>query len=353
MMEYDDLLLKYALNSKNYKQWRKEHAKVFGELFLQAFEKNEEAQIHLTAALINISQRRFADAFPKLNVLESICTSDYDEAVVCYFLGLNYELLNNEDKMNEYYEKLRRSHASFEFPIAFHPYYRTAKFSQRDSECSKAVYYYRKALEIYDGRALTDKVKSGAGQIIYDIATIYLYMHEYDECDRFLRLSEEYDPSQNQQRNYVKAILYAVQNKISESNSLAEGMNGFFRQYLDPMLAAIKGGTDLHYCICAQDRSGYNDFWIWLINNKTSIENLLENKADEAARIISDKITALMPFMKRRLDCRIEYRDGAVTLYLKNYSVKTLVAEYEALISLKPKSISDWTFTTVNWYEEY
>ena len=46
------------------------------------------------------------------------------------------------------------------------------------------------------------------------------------------------------------------------------------------------------------------------------------------------------------------YND-TVILYLKNYSVKTLIAEYEAMILLKPQSLSDWTVRTVKWLEEY
>ena len=42
------------------------------------------------------------------------------------------------------------------------------------------------------------------------------------------------------------------------------------------------------------------------------------------------------------------YND-TVILYLKNYSVKTLIA----LILLKPQSLSDWTVRTVKWLEEY
>ncbi len=352
MSDFDDLLLKYALNSKNYNQWRKEHTKMFGEIFSHAFDGNKEAQIHLTAALINTSQRNFEGALLKLNAMESICSNEYDEAVISYFIGLNFELVGNEEKMMEYYEKVKASNTSFVFPMPFHPYYRTAKLAQRDSECSKAVYYYRKALEIYDGRYL-DKIKSSASQIIYDIATVCLYMHEYEECEKYLNLSEKYDPVDNQQRNYVKAILYAVQNRISESNFLAEGMNRFFREYLDPTLRAIQNGEDLHYCICTQDRSGYTDFWVWMADNKSDLEQLLENDPDEVKRIISDKLTELMPFMKRRMDCRIAFSNGTVVLHLKNYSVKTLIAEYEALISCKPEYMSDWTVRSVKWFEEY
>ncbi len=353
MSDYDELLKKYALKDSNYKKWRKEHTKMFGEIFSEAFKDNLEAQIHLTAALINISGRNFDAAFPKLNILEDVSISKYDRTVVNYFLGLNYELCGNEERMNYYYERLREQEVDFIFPLAFHPYYRTAKFAQRDSECSKSVYYYRKALSFYDGRTFDDKVSASASQIIYDIATVYLYMHEYEECERFLSRSEEINPLDNQQRNYVKAILFAVQNGFSESYSLAERMNRFFREYLDPMLDAIKENRDLHYCICDQDRSGYEEFWNWLTLNKEKLENLLASNIEEASRLISEKLTSTLSFMKRKLDCRIEHNEENATLYLKNYSVKTLMSEYEALISLKPKSFCDWNFVSVNWFENY
>ena len=353
MYDYDELLKKYALSDSNYQQWRREHTKIFGEIFSSAFEDSVEAQIDLTAALINISKRGFESAFPKLEALENVCNTEFDRAVVYYFLGLNYELVGNEEKMYEYYDGLIKSSVSFVFPIQFHPYYRTAKFAQRESECSKAIYYYRKALSFYDGRAIDEKIRASASQIIYDLATIYLYMHEYDECERFLKLSEEYNPDEDQQRNYVKAILLAAENKFSECYSVAEGMNRFYREYLDPMLDAINNHADLHYCVCLQDRSKHIEFWNWLAINKSEFEKLLIDGCDKLSDVISKKITELFSFMKRRLYCRIERNENSVTVYLKNYSVKTLISEYEALISEKPEMLSNWKFESVNWFENY
>ena len=70
--DFYDELKKYALDNGNYKKWRKEHTKVFGKLFADAFSESEEAQICFTAALINISQRTFEQAMPKLDMLEGI-----------------------------------------------------------------------------------------------------------------------------------------------------------------------------------------------------------------------------------------------------------------------------------------
>lgn len=354
MEDYYEILKQYALNDNNYKGWRKEHTKIFGEIFSSAFAENTEAQIHLTAALINISKRNFAGAMPKLDILEAICTNDFDEAVVSYFKGLNHELLANEKEMNEYYENLRRSDVSLVFPLPFHPYYRTAKFAQRDSECSKAIFYYKKALEFYDGTVPNAKNKSTVSQIIYDIATLHLYTHDYEDCKSFLELSEKYDPTENQQRNFVTAILHAVQGRKSECYALVEGMNRFFRENLEPAVEAIFAGLDLHYCVVPQDRSAYGDFWSYMDSRKNELEELVfDEKTEDAQKIISGQLSEVLSFMKRNIDCRIDISDGCITVYCKNYRVKTLVSEYHALFSEKSDSLDKWHFISVNEFENY
>jgi len=354
MEDYNDLLKEYALNNENYQNWRSEHTKMFGKLFSAAFEENKEAQIHFTAALINISQRNFKNAMPKLQVLESICETENDFNAIYYFTGLNHEMMENESKMNEYYEKLATSKAPLIFPIALHPYYRTAKFAQRDSECTKAVFYYRKALTFYDGTVPDAKTKAVISHIIYDIATIYLYMHEYDECKRFLDLSEKYDSSDNQHITYVNSILCAVLGKTKECKLLLKKMNAFLRRNCEPMTEAIFSKNDPHYCIVPQDRTGYNDFWNYLISQKDSLEHMINSeKTLDAQKIISEKLSDTLSFMKRQLACKIEVSNNRITVLCKNYRVKTLVEEYNALFSHKPQNFNDWNFISVNEFENY
>ncbi len=355
MEDYHELLKGYALNDKNYKAWRKEHTKIFGEIFSCAFTENEEAQIHLTAALINISQRNFEAAMLKLDILESICMNDYDCAVVNFFIGLNHELLGNENKMNEYYENLGCSNISFVFPLPFHPYYRTAKFAQRDSECSKAIFYYKKALSFYDGVTdLNAKNKSLISQIIYDIATLYLYMHKYDECEKFLSLSNTYDSSENQQRTYVTAILYAVQGRVNDSRNLLDTMSSFLRMNCEPMIEAITAKKDPHYCVVEQDKSAHTDFWNKLIEHKADLEKLVASKKNlDVQKNVSEILSTTLSFMKRQIACRIEASDVMITVYCKNYYVKTLIEEYESLFSIKPNELNNWRFVSVNEFENY
>ncbi len=347
--DFDNLLMQYALNDKNYKKWRMEHTKVFGKTFSSAFADNPEAQIHLTAALINICSRNFAAACPKLDILEKICVNDFDEAVVIYFKGLNFEMLAKETEMCEYYERLKNCTVSLSFPFAFHPYYRTAKFAQRDSECSKAIYYYKKALEFYDGTVPDESQKSTVSKIIYDIATLYMVMHQYNDSEAFLKISEQYDPSENSQRNYVKAVLFAVLGKEDEARGLAEGLNSFYREHLDPMITAITNGTDPHYCETKQDRSGYEEFWCRLLQVKPKLEAIIsKGRTSDAEEILSSRLSNTLAFMKRKLDCRIEMTEDEITVKCKNYRVKTLMKEYEALFSKKPSQFDSWRFSSVD-----
>jgi len=349
-----ELLTAYTLNDENYRKWREEHTKIFGELFSSAFEENAEAQIHLTAALINICMRNFTEAIPKLTLLESIAVSDYDRSVVNYFLGLNYEMLEDEEKMNEYYQKLTSFDIPFAFPISMHPYYRTAKFAQRASECTKSIFYYQKALSLYDGTIPNEKTKAGASQIIYDIATVYLYMHEYDKCEKFLGLSKEYDSRENQHRTYVTAILYAVQGKQKECQKLLNKMSAFLKRNCKPMTDNILAGKDMHYCSVPQDREHYSDFWHSITLNKHELEKeLLSGDAEKVQALISDQLSSTLAFMKRRLDCLVEIQDSLITVYCKNYFVKTLMTEYEFLFLQKPEALENWKFISANHFENH
>ena len=106
--EFAELMREYALDNENYKQWREIHGKAFGDVFLAAFEESAEAQIHLTAALIKISKRDFNGGLSTLLMLESVCFNDFDCAALSYFIGLCYELLENEPQMNKYYEQMQK-----------------------------------------------------------------------------------------------------------------------------------------------------------------------------------------------------------------------------------------------------
>lgn len=352
--DFYDELKKQALDSDNYKKWREEHTKVFGTLFSDAFSESEEAQICFTAALISISQRQFDKAMPKLDMLEGMITSESDEAAIYYFKGLNYEMLGKCELMEEYYEKLKDLSSIPKFLLSLHPYYRTAKFAQRDSECSKSMHYYRKALDLYRDVKLDAHVSSVASHIVYDIATLCLYMHEYDQCEHFLEFSYKYDKSKNPQRDYVKAILLALKGKRAECEKLVRGLNLFLKGNCQAMTKAIFNGTDLHYCIVPQDRSQHGGFWRSFENDAGGFRAMAaDGRYSELEESISAMLTRVFGFMKRTLECRVETVGETVVVKCKNYRVKTLIAEHKELFAMMPNELSDFAFLSVEEFERF
>ena len=342
---YEELSM---FENENYQNWRKVHARAFGDLFENAFAENDEAQMCLTAALNNISKRNFDAAIPTLDMLEKIYSDEADEIAINYFKGLNYEMLGDEEKMTEYYEKLKSASDTPKFNIGLHPYYRTAKFAQRDSECQKSFYYYRKALDFYNDAALSSHSLKIASDIVYQIATLCLYMHEYEECERFLGFSYLYDEEENQQRDYVKAILHAAKGESDECRKMIEGLDSFLKDSCISKTEAIQSGTDPHYCTVLQDRSQYEEFWNSIQRDFQALKSTIMNgKIREAEGLVSQRLTEAMPFMNRKLDCKIEEENGIILVKCKNYYTKSLIAEYDALFSKKPTKLRNVEFVSV------
>lgn len=351
---FEELLNQFALDDKNYKNWRKIHTKAFGKVFSHAFKDNDAAQIHLTAALIKISQRAFEQAAPKLEELANMCATPFDSAALHYFTGLNHEMMGNLHEMNEHYEALGESPFHFEFPISFHPYYRTAKFAQRASECSKALYYYQKALEYYSQRELSKNDCYTASFILYDMATVYLYMHEYDAAERLLSASHQYSDTPNSQRDYVTAILYAIQGKKRECDTILENLPGFFQDSCKPMVSAIRAGTDPHYFAVPQDRSNYGKFAETLLSQQKKLKDLIvRDSLKEAEDIISDLFFRTFRFTGRVLECKILPHGEKITVHCKHYRIQTLIAEQEALFAMSREELPGWEFVPVSEFEPY
>jgi len=341
-------------NNENYIKWREIHTKAFGDIFSLAFSENESAQEHLTAALIHISKRNFTEALTLLQITEPLCINSFDKASVYYFKGLCHELLENEKEMSQYYRLFAETGIEACFPLPFHPYYRTAKNAQRDSECKKAIFYYRKALELYDGRTPSPKISATVSQIAFDVATVYLYDRDYSASEKFLKISRAYSPAQNLQRSYLAAVLCAVRGNAAECERLISTLNDTFKPSCEAITKSIFEGSDLHHCTVLQDRSGYPSFWRLLSQCKKRVESLLQSgDTENAQEIVSLLLSEAMPFAKRRLECRIARTQDRITVFCKTYRIKTLSAEYEALLKTKPKELADWSFEVVDYFESY
>lgn len=350
--DYFEQFKDYALNSKNYKNWRNEHTKVFGELFSLAFENNEDAQIQLTAALICISKQNFNASLPTLIALKEFCFNEFDEAVLAYFTGLNYEMMEKYNKMSEYYEIARMSNIPLKYPLYFHPYYRTAKFAQRKSECNKAIYYYQKALEFYNDQEKKDASPEIVSQIIYDVATIYTFIHKYEEAKKLIELSENYSSSENQHRDYISACLFALNGDFKSAKEKMNNMTPFLKQNCKIILDNIEAKSEKHYFSVPQDRSRYFDFIKTIDKSNEGLAQMLnEGKSNEAEAFMSNELTKTFSFADGDLKCRILLSKDEIIVKCKHYYSKTLMAEHEVLFSMANAKLSGWRFVSVDELE--
>ncbi len=340
-----------ARESENYKKWREVHTRAFGALYSEAFRDNSAAELQLTAALNNISGRKFEEAIPLLESAAQICTEDSDRAAVNTFLGMAYERLGDTEKMEECYELARASGARLEMVTQLHPYYYTAKMAQREMTFGKAVYYYQKALEFYDGQSPTGQAAETVSYIMYDLATIFVTTHRYDDCERFLKLSKSYSAAENQQRDYVYAILMAVLGKKEKSLSTLERLTPLLRDHGLPMAKAILEKRDPHYCVCPQDRSAYGGFIGFLKNNRKRIySDACRGDTESIEKELGRMLTEAMPFMRKKLDCRVSVGNGVMTVRCRNYYVRSLAAEHEYLLGEANKLSDMWDFVSVSEY---
>ncbi len=352
--EFYYLLKEQALDSDNYKQWRIIHGRAFGDIFLSAFEDNDEAQIHLTAALIKISQRRFNETIPQLELLNNFCFNDFDTVALNYFTGLNYEFMGNEEKMTKHYNQMHDCNVEFSFNIAFQPYYRTAKLAQKQSECTKALFYYNQAASFCSSDTVDFKAKKVLGQIYYDIATVYTYMHDFDKANDALDISYKYDSQPNEQRDYVAVLLYSLCKNDEKAEPLISNMSPFLKNRCRNMVSSIKKEEDPHYFVIEQDKAYIEKFWKNLSKKKKNIQKLISNdEYQKAEDLVSEILTATFPFMNRKLECKIKKDCCKTYIRIKNYYVKTYCNELAHLFTLKNDNFTDWEFISINEFESF
>ena len=86
----------------------------------------------------------------------------------------------------------------------------------------------------------TDAVKlQNMGQICYDIGTVYLSCQDYVKSHQFLDMSCKYSPADNPQRNYVLAILFAVEGKREEAKKIVDSLPDYLKANCQQIVSSI------------------------------------------------------------------------------------------------------------------
>lgn len=229
----------YIFDSEQYEEWRKIHGNTFGDVFSLAFEDSRESQLQFTTALIKMSKRDYNSGLSMLKQLETFCFCEFDSFALNYFIGLCFEFIGNEEQMNEYYGKMREQNVDYSFTMVFHPYYRTAKFAQRKSENEKSLYYYKKAMDLYSGQETTAEKRENIGQFYYEMGTVCLSCRDYKKSRQFIEKSCEYSPEENPHRNYVTAILCAVEGNKAEAEKLVDNLPEYLKTECQRLIFSV------------------------------------------------------------------------------------------------------------------
>ena len=346
--EKSELLKQLALTSQYYIEWRKIHKRAFGDIFENAFSNNDEAQIHLTAALINVSQRAFAKAIPVFDMLQSISDNEYDRAAMCYFNGLTYEFIGDTEKMEGFYEALYVSSERFELNYMFHPYFRTAKLAQKSCRCNDAIKYFQKAIYYYDGIELSTELQATVALLFYDLTTVCLFTHKYADAQTYLDFSHKYYSGNIPDRAYIEAVLNAVLNKEKEADECLKNVAPAAKQSGIQTVSNILHGADPHYCVISIDDKAIQDFWDTISSKEsTLLKHVSSGKIDKAKSILSQVLLKAFPFMSRTLETEINENGDLITITCRNYYVKSLIEGHRALFSKKPDTLSKWNFISI------
>lgn len=338
------------MNAEEYKAIYEAHKNVFGDTFDKAFHNNEQAKELLTVALLYISRQDAGNAKPMLDMLESIAENAFDEASVWYFRGLSYELLGDDEQMAEYYGKVLNSGVNLSVSLVYSPYYRSAKLNQKASKPKKAVYYFSKALEFFEGRNVTPATAKAVSQMLYDAATVYLYMHDYENCDKFLKLSYDYSNAENPQRDYVKAISASLKGNAQQCNHIIQNIGNIaLKTSCINITQAILNGTDLHYCEVPQDRDNFEEFLKGFSENESILRNqIVLNNAETVEKTLSGVLSATFDYVNRLIECKITTARDIITVNCKNYYIRTLKKEQKALFSQISEKFPNWKFISVD-----
>jgi hypothetical protein len=272
-----------------------------------------------------------------------------------YFIGLDLEFMGKEEEMEERYDALKDLDCDLDLPLSFLPYYRTAKFAQREAENSKALYYYGKALQMFDGKKIASSAKTDISHILYDISTVYLYCHRYSDARRVLDISYKYSRKNDDNREFVSAILYAVEGDEKKCTKLLSSLSPIHRNAGMKTAKAILSKTEPHYFELEYDLGTKPiDFMMYVTEKGDMIGDLAE-KGDVAVaqEMIGKMLSETFPYVGRTLECRIEKDGKNLLVKCKNYCIKTLGYDYRLLFEMANKIPHNIRFLSVEEFEKY
>lgn len=331
--------------------WRRIHTEAFGKTFALAFSELPEAAIALTAALIRVSRREYAEALPEIEALIPLAVSDRDVASVHYFAGLTHEMSGDAEGAEEHYGAVWSSDTHLSFTPAFHPYYRFAKTAQRAGLCKKAERLYLRALSYYEREREDYRENALAAAVIHlDIGTTLLYSHDYRGALRELDLSRRIYGGEIHGREYVLATLYSVLGDKERARHCVSA-SGALSQHALAIVEAIESGVEPHYCVGSVSESAIAEAIAQFNGCEGELFRLISGGRELAAEQRLEAIVKTA--LGERADyprVRVRFSDGVAAVIC--YTSYEMSIKYAYGILLPALEREGWRFVTLDEPEE-
>jgi len=144
MESFVEKMARKALEEPKFQQSWRVHMAAFGPVLEGCFREDDQARIHLCAALNHISRRECARGMGKLQLVEPRCRTEADRAAVAFFRGVCHQMAGDEGRMAICYREAIDRGLKF-----YMPYMKLAKLYKQDNDLDKFCSVIELLLKFY------------------------------------------------------------------------------------------------------------------------------------------------------------------------------------------------------------
>lgn len=353
-MEFDFEAIK---NNPNYVMSRLIHQNAFREVFSKAFLESEQGQALLTVALTKISSRDFKDGLELLGQLDSFCSTIQDEASLCYFKGLAYDFLGNEEKMEENYDAFLEKNTVIEPVYMYFPYIRRAKLLHKACKNMKSYEYFRKMQSYFEERGRENENNLSLCNLYFDLANSLLFCHNYNEALEYIKKSHNvWKKDEDQGHKIVEMMVLFLTGNTEKAKETLKSIdeNTIEYRYAELMLQRLINKEEPHYFAIEPNEEKIEAFWKWFIRNKKKLYQIaISDNYQEFQGILSKKLLKIFDYMRRDLAFSLEIDGESITVIAYTDYVISLDYGYEKLFAKKPEKLTNWNFIITEELSDY
>lgn len=351
-MGVKDKMAKSAFQSQAVQKSWETHINAFGPILENAFKNNEEALVHLVAALNTISNRNFDVAVKELNRVRKYCKTPEDEAAWHFCVGLYAEMAGDTIQMIAHYGKANEQNHSF-----YLPYYKMATYYLSTYDYEKAKENYDKVIQCLQGE-LSEREATILKSAYTNKASCLMMMQFYEEALECLQKAKEFG-GETPGILAIEAGLYALfgeKERIKGRLNLLKFMHPLGYQKVEESVYKILERKDPKFFVVPIEQEQIDAFWGWFLEYEEQLREKLDAQEHEAVtEAISEQLLLAFPFVEETPCVDFEENDEnegneeKYVIILKDMYVVAIMHAYKMLLEACPNEILNrWKFKVIH-----